>query len=31
VFVLIVFGLGWCFWKAIAAASKNEPEQQPES
>ncbi len=27
VFVLIVFGLGLCFWKAIAAASQNEPEQ----
>ena len=31
VFVLIFFGLGWCFWKAIGAAAKNEPEQQPES
>ncbi len=31
VFVLIVFGLGWCFWKAIGAAAKNEPEQQPEA
>ncbi len=31
VFVLIVLGLGWCFWKAITAAAKNEPEQlQPE-
>jgi len=30
IFVLIVFGLGWCFWKAIGAAAKNEPEQQPE-
>lgn len=29
VFVLIVFGLGWCFWKALGAAAKNEPEQQP--
>jgi NSS family neurotransmitter:Na+ symporter len=28
VFVLIVFGLGWCFWKAIGAAAKNESEQQ---
>ncbi len=27
VFVLIVVGLGWCFWKAITAASQNEPEQ----
>ena len=27
VFVLIVFGLGWCFWKALTAASQNEPEQ----
>lgn len=31
VFVLIFFGLGWCFWKAIGAAATNEPEQQPES
>ena len=31
VFVLIFFGLGWCFWKAIGAAAKNEPEQQPEA
>ncbi|MHC5146909.1 MAG: hypothetical protein ACYSOK_07440, partial [Planctomycetota bacterium] len=31
VFVLIFFGLGWCFWRAIGAAAKNEPEQQPES
>ncbi|MBL7107238.1 MAG: sodium-dependent transporter [Phycisphaerae bacterium] len=30
VFVLIVFGLGWCFWKAIGAVAKNEPEQQSE-
>jgi NSS family neurotransmitter:Na+ symporter len=30
VFVLIVFGLGWCFWKAIVAASQNEPEQLEE-
>jgi NSS family neurotransmitter:Na+ symporter len=29
VFVLIFFGLGWCFWKAIGAAAKDEPEQQP--
>nr|MBC8394317.1 hypothetical protein [Deltaproteobacteria bacterium] len=28
VFVLIVFGLGWCFWKAIGAAAKNEQEEQ---
>ena len=27
VFVLIVVGLGWCFWKALTAASQNEPEQ----
>ena len=27
VFVLIVVGLGACFWKALAAASQNEPEQ----
>lgn len=31
VFVLIFFGLGWCFWKAIGAASKDELEQHPES
>ena len=31
VFVLIVFGLGWCFWKAIGAAARNEPEQYSES
>jgi len=30
VFVLIVFGLGGCFWKAIQSASKNEPEQSQE-
>ena len=29
-FVLIVFGLGGCFWKAIQSASKNEPEQSQE-
>ena len=29
-FVLIVFGLGGCFWKAIQSASKNEPEQLQE-
>ena len=26
-FVLIVFGLGACFWKALQTASKNEPDQ----
>ncbi len=27
---LIVIGLGWCFYRAIKAAGKTEPQQQPE-
>ncbi|MBN2590983.1 MAG: sodium-dependent transporter [Sedimentisphaerales bacterium] len=30
VFLIIIGGLGWCFYRAIAAASKDEAEQHPD-
>ncbi len=30
VFLIIIGGLGWCFYKAIAASSANETEQRPD-
>ena len=30
VFIMLIIGLGWCFYKAMLAAGKNAPEQKPE-